>query len=113
MNPVLFQNLSGFVNFVDAENDNRLFAETIDGCVEVVDVDFRLGQRFEYGVHAAGMQGNLDRQNRRHFEIQIIAFQDGSRAIGIVDYETNLAVIGNAGRRDGFGADIFQIKNMR
>jgi len=113
MDPVLLQNLPRLVELVRAEDDDRLLADPVDRSVEIEDVDFRLGQRFQDGVHSAGMKRHLGGQNRGDLVIETVAFQNRCRPIRITDHQPHRAAFGCAGGEQGLGRDVLLVEDVR
>ena len=110
--PVLLQDGRGFVDFVDAQNQDGFLAEPLGGRVDVVDVDIAVAQGLDDGIHTAWMAGDLHGNDRINRVFEIEAFQDRDGLIGVIHDQAQRADFIGARSRDRLGANAFFVQDV-
>jgi hypothetical protein len=110
--PVLLEDLPCCFDFVHPEDDDRFLADPVDRRIEVEDIDLRLGQRIEDGVHPAGVKRDFGGENRGDLAVEPEALQDRCRPFRVVDDHPHGAGFRGACCKKGLCRDVFPVEDI-
>ena len=104
MYPVLLQHLLCLFRPVHAEDHDGIVVDPAQMGIEIMDVDARVHERFQYRVNSARMVRCFNGKDISHFGAVAVSLENIERLFRIIDNKTDGADIGGIG--DGDGPDI-------